>query len=55
MYADALARNEQWMAVLPKRQRAQFLQSLDRLIQHSQKLLDEERKAGVTARQAPRV
>ena len=50
MYADAVARNEQWMAVLPKKQRAQFLGSLDRLIQHSQKLLDEERKARVTAR-----
>ena len=50
MYADAVARNEQWMAALPKKQRAQFLASLDRLIQHSQKLLDEERKARVTAR-----
>lgn len=52
MYADAVARNEQWMAVLPKRQREQFLASLDRLIQHSQKLLEEERKARVTRRQA---
>lgn len=50
MYADAVARNEQWMAVLPKRQREQFLASLDRLIQHSQKLLEEERKARVTRR-----
>ena len=55
MYADALARNEQWMSVLPKRQRTQFLESLDRLIQHSQKLLEEERKAGVTARKTQRV
>lgn len=43
MYADAVARNEQWLAVLPKKQRAQFLASLDRLILHSQKLLNEER------------
>jgi DNA-binding MarR family transcriptional regulator len=49
MYADAVARNEQWMAALPQKQRGQFLASLDRLIQHSQKLLDEERKARVTA------
>jgi DNA-binding MarR family transcriptional regulator len=45
MYADAVARNEQWIAVLPKKQRAQFLASLERLMQHSQKLLEEERKA----------
>lgn len=51
MYADALARNEQWIAVLPKKQRAQFLASLERLMHHSQKLLEEERKAGSTARQ----
>jgi len=49
MYADAVARNEQWMAVLPKKQRVQFLASLDRLMQHSQKLLEEERKAMVAA------
>jgi DNA-binding MarR family transcriptional regulator len=55
MYRDALVRNEQWIAVLPKKQRAQFLASLDRLTQHSQKLLEEERKAGITARQARRV
>jgi DNA-binding MarR family transcriptional regulator len=47
MYADAIARNEQWLAVLPKQQRAQFLASLDSLILHSHKLLDEERKASV--------
>lgn len=52
MYADAVARNEQWIAVLPRKQRAQFLASLDRLIQHSQKLLEEERKAVVTARRS---
>ncbi len=51
MYADALARNEQWIAVLPKKQRAQFLASVERLMHHSQKLLEEERKAGATVRQ----
>ena len=54
MYADAVARNEQWMAVLPKKQRVQFLASLDRLMQHSQRLLEEERKAMVAARQTQR-
>ena len=54
MYADAVARNEQWMAVLPKKQRVQFLASLDRLMQHSQRLLGEERKAMVAVRQAQR-
>jgi DNA-binding MarR family transcriptional regulator len=51
MYADALARNEQWVAVLPKKQRAQFLAAMDKLMQHSQKLLEEERKASLSARQ----
>jgi len=51
MYADAVARNEQWIAVLPKKQRAQFLASLERLMPHSQKLLGEERKAGDASRQ----
>lgn len=50
MYADAVARNEQWIAVLPKTQRAQFLLSLERLMLHSQKLLEEERKANARAR-----
>ena len=54
MYADAVARNEQWMAVLPKKQRVQFLASLDRLMQHSQMLLEKERKAMVKARQTQR-
>jgi DNA-binding MarR family transcriptional regulator len=54
MYADAVARNEQWLSILPKKQRVQFLASLDRLIQHSQKLLEEERKARVKARQVQR-
>jgi DNA-binding MarR family transcriptional regulator len=51
MYADAVARNQQWMAVLPKKQRAGFLASLELLMQHSQKLLEKEVKAGVAARQ----
>lgn len=50
MYADAVARDQQWMTVLPKKQRAQFLSSLDRLTQHSQKLLQEERRAGLRPR-----
>ena len=54
MYADAVARNEQWMAALPKKQRVQFLASLDRLMQHSQRLLEGERKAMVAARQTQR-
>ena len=54
MYADAVARNDQWMAVLPRKQRAQFLASLDRLVQHSQILLEAERKAGVGDRQMRR-
>jgi DNA-binding MarR family transcriptional regulator len=53
MYADAVARNEQWLAVLPKKQRTQFLASLDSLILHSQRLLDEERKARVKSGRAP--
>jgi DNA-binding MarR family transcriptional regulator len=51
MYADAVARNEQWIAALPKKQRTQFLASLERLMQHSQKLVEEERKATAAARQ----
>jgi DNA-binding MarR family transcriptional regulator len=47
MYADAVARNEQWLAVLPKKQRAQFLASVDSLILYSQKLLNEEQRARV--------
>jgi DNA-binding MarR family transcriptional regulator len=54
MYADAVARNEQWMAVLPKKQRVQFLASLDRLMEHSQRLLEQERKAMVAAGQTRR-
>jgi DNA-binding MarR family transcriptional regulator len=55
MYADAVARNKLWIAVLPKKQRAQFLASLERLLQHSQKLLEEERSADTSARQTRRV
>jgi DNA-binding MarR family transcriptional regulator len=51
MYADAVARNDQWIAALPKKRRAQFLASLERLMHHSQKLLEQERNAGVTPRQ----
>lgn len=50
MYADAVKRNEQWIGVLPARQRTQFLASLERLMHHSQKLLEEERKAGAQRR-----
>jgi DNA-binding MarR family transcriptional regulator len=52
MYADAVARNEEWMAVLPKKQRTQFLASLNRLIQHSQRLLEEEQRSAVRAKQS---
>lgn len=45
LYADARARNEQWIAALPKKQRAQFLASVELLLQHSQKLLEQERRA----------
>lgn len=55
MYRDAVLRNGQWIAVLPKKQRAQFLAFLDRLMQHSQKLLEEERRVGLTVRQTRRV
>jgi len=42
MYADAVARNRQWIAVLPRKQRTAFLKSLDALTQYSHKLLAEE-------------
>jgi DNA-binding MarR family transcriptional regulator len=45
LFADARARNEQWIAVLSKKQRAQFLASVELLLQHSQRLLEQERKA----------
>jgi DNA-binding MarR family transcriptional regulator len=40
LYADAFARNRKWIGVLPPRQRAAFLRSLDLLTQHTQKLLE---------------
>lgn len=49
LYADAFARNEQWIAVLPKRQRAVFLSCLDMLTQHTRKLLRKELNAGGAA------
>lgn len=51
MYVDAVARNDQWVAVLPKKQRREFLESLELLLQHSQKLLGREVKAGAAARE----
>jgi DNA-binding MarR family transcriptional regulator len=46
LYADALGRNERWMAVLPKKQRTVFLSCLEMLTQHMRKLLQEEMAAG---------
>jgi DNA-binding MarR family transcriptional regulator len=46
LYADAFGRNEQWMAVLPKKQRTVFLACLEMLTQHMRKLLQEEMDAG---------
>jgi DNA-binding MarR family transcriptional regulator len=40
LYADAVARNRKWIAVLPRKQRATFLRSLDLLTRHTQKLLE---------------
>lgn len=51
MYADAVLRNEQWTSVLPRKQRAQFLSALDKLTQHSQKLLEQERKVSAAVRE----
>jgi DNA-binding MarR family transcriptional regulator len=45
LYADARARNEQWIGVLPKMKRMQFLASVELLLQHSQRLLEQEQKA----------
>jgi DNA-binding MarR family transcriptional regulator len=45
LYADALGRNERWMAVLPKKQRAVFLSCLEMLTQNMRKLLQEEMNA----------
>ena len=45
LYADARARNEQWIGVLPKKKRTQFLASIELLLQHSQRLLEQEQRA----------
>lgn len=45
MYADAVARNTQWISVLSKRQRTAFLESLEVLTRHSYTLLEEELRA----------
>lgn len=45
LYADALGRNERWMAVLPKKQRTAFLSCLEMLTQHMRNLLQEEMAA----------
>jgi DNA-binding MarR family transcriptional regulator len=42
LYADALRRNERWMAVLPKNHRVVFLSCLETLTQHMRVLLQEE-------------
>ena len=42
LYADALRRNERWMAALPKRQRVVFLSCLEMLTQRMRMLLQEE-------------
>lgn len=41
LYADACARNRKWISVLPRKQQAIFLRSLERLTEHTQKLLEE--------------
>jgi DNA-binding MarR family transcriptional regulator len=45
LYADAFGRNERWMGVLPKKQRAVFLSHLEMLTQQMRKLLQEEMDA----------
>ena len=45
LYADAFARNQEWIAALPKKQRAVFLSCLDTLTQHTRKLLQRELNA----------
>jgi len=45
LYADALARNERWMAVLSEEQRAVFLSCLEMLTEHMRILLQEETDA----------
>jgi len=50
MYADAIARNREWISVLSKTERAVFLKSLDALMSQSQKLLEVELKARAATR-----
>jgi DNA-binding MarR family transcriptional regulator len=50
MYADAIARNQEWISVLDKRERAIFLKSLEALMVQSQKLLEVELKAKAATR-----
>jgi DNA-binding MarR family transcriptional regulator len=49
LYADALARNQQWMGALTKKQRVVFLSCLDLLTRHTRELLQEELNAPGTA------
>ena len=49
LYADALARNQQWMGALTKKQRVVFLSCLDLLTRHTRELLQEELNAAGTA------
>jgi DNA-binding MarR family transcriptional regulator len=49
LYADALARNQQWMGALTKKQRVEFLSCLDLLTRHTRELLQEELNAPGTA------
>jgi DNA-binding MarR family transcriptional regulator len=48
LYADAFARNQQWMDILPKKQRDVFLSCLNLLTHHTRKLLQQELKASDT-------
>jgi DNA-binding MarR family transcriptional regulator len=45
LYADAFARNQQWMDILPKKQRDAFLSCLNLLTHHTRRLLQHELKA----------
>jgi DNA-binding MarR family transcriptional regulator len=46
LYAEAVDRNERWMSVLPKKQRAAFLSCLEMLTQNMRRLLQEEMGGG---------
>ena len=50
LYADAVARNDRWMAVLSEEQRAVFLSCLEMLTQHMRILLQEETDASSPTR-----